>query len=265
MSPRIALPVALFAIGVSVGCQKKTEKELAPVASVAASAKPASSHAVRAKLDPAHSSIELVMKAPLENIYGTVKSATSGELFVDLSNLEKTTGLVEVNLQKLVLTHEKRETEDGEFGGRQIQDRQNQHARTWLEISDDTPEADRKKNEIVTFNITKVADVSARDVTKLGGSEREATATVTGDFVLHQRKVQKSAKMKIVFEFDGDRATGIHMTTVEPFVVDLEEHDVRPRKAFGVLADATLATLGQKVDKHPKVSLDLRAKLLSDR
>ena len=261
MSPRIALSVALLAVGVTIGCQKKTEKELAPVASVAPSAKAASAHAVRAKLDTAHSRVDLVMKAPLENIYGAFTSATSGELFVDLADLEKTTGLVEVNLQRLVLTQQKRETEDAEFGERTKQDRQNQHARTWLEISDDTPEADRKKNETVTFNITKVADVSARDITQLSGARREATATVTGDFVLHQRRVEKSARMKIVFEFDGDHATGIHMTTIEPFVVDLEEHDVRPRKAFGVLADATLATLGKKVDKQPKVSLDLRAKL----
>ena len=36
-------------------------------------------------------------------------------------------------------------------------------------------------------------------------------------------------------------------------------------KAFNVLAEATLATMGQKVDKQPKISLDFRAKLAPQR
>jgi hypothetical protein len=262
MPLRSVFPLVAVALIVgTAGCQKKPEKDLAPVASTVKPARAATSKAVKAELDAGASTVQLTMEAPLERIYGVVKSGTTGELFVDPADVRQTSGLVKVNLQHLVLTQQKRESEDGQFGQREKKDLQNEHARNWLEISDDTPEKDRRENEIVQFKITQVADVSANDVTKLPGATREVTATVTGDFILHRRQVEKTAKMRIVFEYEGGRAKGVHMTTVEPFIVDLEQHDVRPRKAFGVLADATLATLGKKVDKQPKVTLDLRARL----
>jgi hypothetical protein len=264
MSIRYLTAVVLASAVGATACQNKSDRDLAPIATAVEPAKAATTKALEASIESGESIVSLEMKAPLENIYGVVKDGASGELFVDPSNIQKTTGVIKVNLRQLVLTQEKRANEEAEFGTRQRRDLQNEHARTWLEIADDTPEKERKANEFVTFKITKIADVSRGDVTKLSGPLREVTATVSGDFVLHQRKVEKSAKVKVVFEYEGDTPTRLHMTTVEPFTVDLEAHDVRPRKAFGVLADATLATLGKKVDKHPKIHLDLRAKLSGD-
>jgi len=260
---RVMATVALAGALGAGACQTKSKKELAPIATTVEPAEAATKQAREVRVEPGDSIVSLEMKAPLENIYGIVENATTGSLFIDPSNLEKTTGVIEVDLRQLVLTHQKRDTETAAFGEPKRQDLQNEHAKTWLEIADDTPEEQRKRNAIVTFRITKVAGLSSRDVTKLEGNKREVTATVTGDFVLHQRQVTKTARMKVVFDYAGDQPTDVQMTTVEPFIVDLEQHDVRPRKAFGVLADATLATLGNKVDKQPKISLELRAKFVS--
>ncbi len=260
MSVQHSSPALLVALALVMGaCRSKPEPDLAPLATSLEPARAGSAQALKATIQPRTSEVQLEMRAPLENIYGVAKDATTGELFIDPTHLESTSGLVQVDLEKLVLTQEKREREDADFGALKRDDLQNQHARTWLEIGDDTPEPVRQANRFVQFRITKVANVSEPDVTRLSGAEREVTAVVTGDFILHQRKVEKSAKMKVVFHYEGARLRKVRMTTVEPLVVDLEAHDVRPRKAFGVLAEATLTTLGRKVDQHPKVSLDLEA------
>jgi hypothetical protein len=256
------LPLVVLGLACALGaCREKPSKELAPAASALAPASKATEASRTFVVDTDASQVTFQMDAPLEKIYGAVDNAASGELFVDLADLTKTRGLVRVDLEKLVLTQQKREAESAEFGEKTKSDLQNQHARAWLEISEDAPAEQRKQNALVEFKIVEVVDPSERNVLTLTGPRREVTATVKGEFLLHQRKAPKQAKVKVAFEFDGETPKAVTITTVEPFEVNLEEHDVRPREAFGKLAEATLETVGKKVDKTPGVTLNMRAKL----
>ena len=262
MLPRPAIVGCVLLLALSpLACKRHRAEQSTPVTSALVAARGEIEGSLRATLRPEQTWVTFEMKAPLENIFGEAAGATTGELSVDPRDLTRTTGLVRLDLKKLVLYQQKRANASDNFGVRARSDLQNEHAKTWFEISPDVPPEIRKKNEIVEFRIDRVTDVSAADITKLSGPKREATFTVIGDLRLHQRVARKTVAMKGVFEYEGARPKSIHLTTVEPFPVSLEEHDVRPRKAFQQLAEATFETLGAKVDKTPKISLDLRADL----
>ena len=199
------------------------------------------------------------MDAELEKIFGRAPGGLQGELFIDLKNVTKSTGLVKVDLDKLSIFQKVRKQADQDFGEETRNEKQNQDMRTWFEILPDAPADIREKNRWVEFKIEKVTDASATDITALSGAERKVTLTATGDFVLHQRVSKRSAKLQALFKFDGDKPRSVHVTTVEPFSVGLQEHDVRPRKAFDTLADKTLEALGAKVAKVAMVSLEFDA------
>ena len=199
------------------------------------------------------------MDAELEKIFGRAPGGLQGELYVDLKDLTKSTGLVKVDLDKLSIFQKTRKQADQEFSEETRNEKQNQDMRTWFEIQPDAPADIREKNRWVEFKIEKVTDSSASDVTALSGAERKVTLTVSGDLRLHQRVSKRSAKLQAAFKFDGDKPRSVHITTVEPFAVGLQEHDVRPRKAFDTLADKTLDALGAKVAKIAMVSLEFDA------
>ncbi|MFO0725729.1 MAG: YceI family protein [Myxococcota bacterium] len=243
-----------------LGCEEKP-KNLAPKAEAPlAPAKPATSMAMSYAVDTSSSAVRFLMEAPIEKIYGDVPGGASGELFVDLMDLSKTTGLIKVDLSKLELFQAKLDEKTKEFGEKSKNDLQNKHAQAWLEISDDTPAEVRAKNAIAELKITAVGKVSAPDVTKLSGAERKVTAEVTGQLVLHGREVSKTVPVEVSFLFNGDKPSQIRVKTTKPMTVGLEEHDVRPREAFGKLAQKTLAALGNKVAAEVPIELDLVAK-----
>ena len=76
---------------------------------------------------------------------------------------------------------------------------------------------------------------------------------------IHGHTVPKSARVELTFTFEGDTATGVRVRSLEPVSVGLEEYDVRPRSAFGTLAQRTLAALGEKVATAAPVTFDFRA------
>jgi hypothetical protein len=251
----------VLAIGLAAfGCDNKSNKNLAPTASALASAEKPSETARELAIETSGSKVTFLMHAPIEQITGEADDAVSGQVFVDLMNLKKTTALIKVDLDKLVLYQQKREDDKSEFGERKKNDLQNHHARAWLEISDDAPAAEREKNRWAEYKIDKVLEVSNPDVTKLTGADRKVTATVEGDFRLHQRKTRKTAKIEATFKFDGDNLSSVTIKTVEPLAIGLEEHDVKPRELFGKLAQKTLSDLGQKVAKDAPVTIELTAK-----
>jgi hypothetical protein len=153
----------------------------------------------------------------------------------------------------------KRESEGEELGEETKNDTQNLHARTWLQISEDAPEDVRSANRHVQFNVTRVSDASATNVLEMEGAERTVTATIGGDFYLHGHLVQKTARVELVFAFEGDDPRSMRVRTLEPIAVNLAEHEVRPRSAFDTLAQATLASLGQKVAEAAPITFELTA------
>lgn len=119
----------------------------------------------------------------------------------------------------------------------------------------------REKNRWVELRIEKIVDVQPQaDVGRLGGAERKITATVVGDLRLHGRVSKKRAQVEATFAYDGNEPRSVTIRTTQPVAVGLEEHDVRPREAFGKLAQKTLGALGNKVASEAPVQLELTAK-----
>ncbi len=198
------------------------------------------------------------MEAPIERIHGSVESsAVSATLDMDPRALSKTTGLVSLSLATLVLSQQRDDDNDGQFSEATVNDAQNQHARAWLEIDESVPQDIREKNQRVDFSLREVSGLSAENVYDLPGDERTVTFMAVGDFLLHQRKIEKSVPMQAVFKFEGDTLKSVKVSTREPFFVGLAQHDVHPRESFGVLAQKTLSTLSNKVAQVAEVSVEL--------
>ena len=115
------------------GCKDQPQATLAPTAA-ALQAAPAAASATDFSVDSASSKVTFLMDSPLEKIDGDASGGLSGELSVDLSDISKSTALVRVDLQKLVLYQQKRGDDKGEYSERKKSDLQNTHARNWLQI-----------------------------------------------------------------------------------------------------------------------------------
>jgi hypothetical protein len=283
-----ALSGALLLAGLPlVGCDDQAHTPLAPRASASALAASAPK-SVAGKpygVDTKGSTLGFTMDAPDEKIRGTV--AASGTLHIDLSDLTQTTGNIVADLGTLELFQrpkaeplpepaegdaKKKDKKKGEakeaeaevppppsdgFAVEKKEALQNEHAKVWLEIDSSTPEQDRARNSRAEFAIRSIDEVSAKDVTKLSGAERVVTVKATGDFLLHQRLSTKTVELELVFGFVGDQPTTLRIRSKAPLTVGLAEHDVRPRDAFGKLAQRSLEQMGAKVAREALVSLDL--------
>lgn len=259
-STKSLTPLLLTTLLLAVACTGET-KELAPKAEKLEEVKPKSAAAQTLAVMGDANVVEFKMDAAVEKIRGKVPAtAVTGAISVDPTDLTKSTGLIEISIKDLELFQMKDDEQDGTWTEESKSDLQNEHARAWLEIGADAPEADRTINERVQFSLTGVADASSTDLTKLEGTERKVTFTATGDFLLHGRKSPKQAKLEATFTFEGETVSAVHVKTVEPVAVSLAEHDVRPREAFGKFAQATLQVMSPKVAGEALVSLDLHMK-----
>jgi hypothetical protein len=248
-----------------VACKDKPQVELAPVAS-ALQAAPAAATAVQFSVDSATSKVTFLMDSPLEKIDGDAPGSLQGDLFVDLSDISKSTALVKVDLLKLTLYQQKRDGDKSEYSERKKSDLQNTHARNWLQIvardGDVTPEQ-AEANRWVEFKIDKIDHASLTNVAGATGDARTVTATATGDFRLHGRKQTKSAKLELTVNYVGDKAQSIHVKTVEPLQIGLEEFEVNPRDDAGKfvksVTEALSSNLKGKVAQQAPVTLEFTA------
>jgi hypothetical protein len=258
---------ALLVVGLATACGKKDRgPDLAPVSSAALEAKAATADAVTVSIDAATSSVKFLMDSPLEKIDGDAPGSASGELAMDLADLSKSSGLVRIDLDKLVLYQQKRPDGAGEYQTRTKNPLQNQHARDWLQLvpheGEVTPEQ-AQQNRNAEFRIEKV-EPSVKNVLSLGGAERKVTATIAGTLRLHGRQAPKSAKVELTFHFTGEHFDSVGVKTLEPFEVNLEQFEVHPRDGAGKLVKSiteTIATtLKGKVKGDAPVLLELSAK-----
>jgi polyisoprenoid-binding protein YceI len=231
------------------GCKDKPQVELAPVAS-ALQAAPTAASAVQFSIDPSSSKVAFLMDSPLEKIDGDAAGSLQGELFVDLADISKSTALVKVDLQKLVLYQQKRDGDKGAYSERSKSDLQNEHARNWLQIvaheGDITPEQ-AEANRWVEFKIDKMEQASLGNVAASAGAARTLTATATGDFRLHGRKQTKSAKLELTINYQGDKPQSIHVKTVQPLSIGLEEFEVNPRDGAGKFVKSVTEALSSNL------------------
>ena len=257
-------------VAAASGCNKDKpveEQKLAPVASALEAAMPKAPGAAAFQVDSSSSSLTFLMDSPLEKIDGDAPKSVQGELFVDPTDLTKSTALVKADLRQLTLYQQKRADDKGEYGQRKKSDLQNQHAQDWLQLNvkdgEVTP-AQAEMNRWAELKILKLENLSATDVTKLTGAERKVTANVSGDFRLHGRKATKTAKVELNFKYAGDKLESIEVKTLEPFNITLEEFEVHPRDAAGKLvkklSEAISSNLKGKVAADAPVSVSFVAK-----
>jgi hypothetical protein len=261
--------VCVAALCATVACSKDKapEQKLAPMSSALEAAMPKAPSATAFAVDSSSSSFTFLMDSPLEKIDGDAPKSLQGELYIDPSDLTKSTALVKADLKLLTLYQQKRGDDKGDYTERKKSDLQNEHARGWLQldVKDGEVTADQAEmNRWAEIKILKLDNLSATDVTKLTGPERKVTATVSGDFRLHGRKATKSAKVELTFKYSGDKLDAVEVKTVEPFVIPLEEFEVHPRDAAGKLvkslSDALSSNLKGKVAKDAPVSVSFVAK-----
>jgi hypothetical protein len=251
--------LTLAAFAALAGCEDKPDVPLAPEASTLKPTEPpkARSGVQKLAVQTAGSKVDFMMDAPQEKIRGRVKEATKGDVHVDPMDLTKTTGHIQVDIGGIEL-YQSLAGDDGKFGEEKKNDTQNKHARAWLEIDETTPEDVRAKHSRVEF-LLKSVKTDTPDATKLTGETRKVKLTVTGDFLLHQRKTEKTAEIEATLQFKGDKLASVTIKTLKPFGIGLAEHDVRPRDSFGKLAAKTLDVLAPKVAKEAMVDIELVA------
>ena len=256
---------ALCVGGTLSACKDKPTATLAPTAS-ALQAPPAAPAAAQFSVDSASSKVTFLMDSPLEKIDGDASGSLSGDLFVDLADISKSTALVKVDLQKLVLYQQKRGDEKVGYGERAKSDLQNTHARNWLQIvprEGDVSAAQAEANRFAEFKLDKLDNATLTNVAGASGAERKLTATGSGDFRLHGRKQAKSVKLELTIYYTGDKASSIHVKTVEPLGIGLEEFEVNPRDDAGKfvksLTEALSSNLKGKVAQQAPLVLDFTA------
>jgi hypothetical protein len=242
------------------GCESKPSQPLAPSSTALEPApKPAQSQSFAVEAQGSKLSFE--MSAPIEKIVGEAPDSAMGELHLNLNDLTKSTGLVKIDLDKLTLYQHKRTNQMDQYGDRSKSDKQNEHARAWLEIGEDAPPDKREENRWAELKINEIVNVRPQaDVTKMSGAERKIQAVVVGDLRLHGRVARKRALIEATFKFDGDKPQTVTIKTTQPMGVGLDEHDVRPREGFGKLAKATLEKLSNKVAKEAPIELEFSAR-----
>ncbi|AUX45852.1 hypothetical protein SOCE26_073480 [Sorangium cellulosum] len=255
---RTLLLAALAATGVSAAACQEEKAPLAPAATELKAPAAKVPAAATFAIDRANSKVELIMDAPQEKIRGRIEGAAEGTLHVDPADVTRTTGLITIDISPLELLQTGM-GDDGKPGQEKKSDLQNEHARTWLEISKDTPADVREKNTRAQFAIKSISTSGEKDLSKLSGAERSVTVTASGDLLLHQRQAPKTVELVATFTYEGDRLARVAVKTAKPFAVGLAEHDVRPREAFGKLAQKTLEVLSPKVAKEAMVSLEFTA------
>jgi hypothetical protein len=263
------LLVGAIVLSADVGCNKDkpSEAKLAPVASALEAPMPKADSALPFAVDTDSSSFKFLMDSPLEKIDGDAPKSIKGELFVDPSDLTKSTALVKADLKQLTLYQQKRGDEQRAYGERTKSDKQNEHAQAWFQLNPVPGEVTAEQAEMnrwAELRILKLENPSANDVTKLSGAERKVTANVTGEFRLHGRKATKSAKVELNFKYAGDKLEAIEVKTLEPFAVTLEEFEVHPRDAAGKLVqsvtEAIAGNLKGKLAKDAPVEISFVAK-----
>jgi hypothetical protein len=264
---RIAYGLTVVSLAlISGACEKKPAPNLAPTAESLGSAAPKAATALPFVAEESTSSVKFLMDSPLEKIEGDAPGSLSGDLFVDPTDLKKSSGLLKIDLDKLTLYQQKRGSESEAYGERKKSDGQNKHARGWLELEprdgEVTPEQ-AKANRYVEFKLDSL-ETDTPDVTKLEGAERKVNATVNGDFRLHGRKAKKSAKIELLFKYAGDTLESSQVKSVEPVPVDLDEFEVHPRddtgKLMKTITEAISTNLKGKVSNVAPITFEFSVK-----
>lgn len=195
------------------------------------------------------------MVTPLEEIRG-VLPGVSGKLMVNPEVLSEMTGLMRADLDLLTLYQRTRSNEQARFSAETRNTLQNEHARNWLEIGADVPEARRQANRQVVFRPTKIDVVGAQTLSALAKQGSSATLDVRGDLTLHGMTKPVAARLLVTADINNGQLSGLHFKTHEPIVIDLATFGIEARDGIGKLAQKTVGAFAPKVAKEAFVSID---------
>ncbi|HET9930269.1 MAG TPA: hypothetical protein VFQ35_06270 [Polyangiaceae bacterium] len=241
------------------GCGRKAST------TAAASAAPSATQTASAQLfaiESVGSKATFSMQAPLERIRGEAVDAISGEVTLNLDDIEEASGRVEVDLDKLVLFEQKRKDEKHEFSESAKNEQQNREAREWLQLEarpNEIAEEQAKRNRFPKFLLDRLEDVSASKVSALSGDERNVGAKARGSLLLHGRTNKTNARLAFTFNYANNRVQSILVKTAEPLPIALEDYDVHPRNRAGKLVKTIQEALASDYAKtlEPRVLVEL--------
>ena len=191
-----------------------------------------------------------VMEGKVETVRGEL-SKTRGQLEIDLADLTRTRGTVEIDLLTL-------ETKTFKEPGKNA--KQTVDALTWLEVAKRTGnEANRAKHQWAAFAIRSIDKADPANLDAQTGDNRTSMITATGEFLLHGRKSLLTVQLKADFDFSEGKPVQLEIETVEPLVVNLAAHDVKPRDHVGKLVAKVGEVLKAKVADDAKITFELDA------
>jgi polyisoprenoid-binding protein YceI len=245
------LPVLFASILTLAGCgDDKPAPPSTAASALTAAAAPESKTLARLTIDPSGSAT-FDMKAPLEDIKGTVKGF-GGELEVELTDLTKSRGKITIDVTTL---------ETRTFGEDEKDGKQTEHARTWLEVGAKTAAEKVEKFKQAELAIREIVSPSPANVMTMSGDSRSVTLTAKGDFLLHGRSVALAVELACAFQFDGDTLKSVSIKSAKPALVNLKAHGVEARDDAGEAVVAkTLELFGKKVADDASVTFELTAR-----
>lgn len=243
--------VVVSALGVA-SCKDDAPapRRVAPPPLPTASAPAPDARVKRFEIEPAGVASFLI-DAPLEKIKGR-STRYRGSLTLDPKDLASTRGQIDLDLGEL-------KTETFDDAGKNA--KQTEHARNWLGLGGDVEEKARAEHRWARFTITAVSSVSAariEDAAEVSG-RREVKVTAAGDLWVHGVSAPKTVKLSISFEGPVDAPSRVHITTAEPLVVSLKQHDIKPRDLAGRFLEGALEQVGKKIDDRVQITLDVTA------
>lgn len=275
--------VVLPVLSAALACSKteppppeRTEPWPAPQVASSAVGSSTPTQTARYRLDD-RCALALELPAKQATPRGVVRVAR-GELDVDLMNLERTRGTIEIDVASIAM-------EAGGDGGSSDWD---EEARAWLDVGTRRPESERERLRWATFSITSVSEPSASaahegkrvklasdggaDATSDAapvGEQRAVTATATGQLALHGFRVERSLRVRAIFRYAAPAVPGavpgeLRLELVRPFSVSLMAHDIKPRDPAGVFVAQKTKLLGVQVGREARVRGWLEARLSPD-
>lgn len=248
--PRI-LPVLIASCLTLAGCgEDKPAPPSSAASALTTTAAPESKTLARLTIDSSGVAT-FDMKAPLENIKGTVKGF-GGELEVELADLTKSRGKVTIDVTTL---------ETHTFGEDEKDGTQTEHARTWLEVGAKTAGDKKEKFKQAELAIREIVHPSTTNVLTMSGDSRNVTLTAKGDFLLHGQSVALAVELSCAFQFEGTTLKGVAIKSARPALVNLKAHRVEARDDAGeVVVAKTLELFGKKVADDASVTFELTAR-----
>ncbi len=262
MARYLGMATSVAALVLLLACDKSSSGGGlgASASALASSAALPASMAVKLTVDPkGHTDID--MPGPAQHIKATT-SGSQGNIDLDLMNIPATRGEIKVDLQSLDL----KTFDDAKKNTVQTED-----AKTWLEASPKLKPELVAANRYAVFAIRGVDNASIVDLTKGplapgkdGKMEKKLTATVKGELLVHGRKKDKAVDVEITFVYlatakPADKPESVVIKSRTPFVVTLDEHEIKPRDNFGAITKEAFQLLGTKVADTASVNFEFVA------